>query len=69
MKLINYDGKKVKIISKNNNIFEGIVSDYCYPDEDDNNLEMIVVDIEKGEYAGKPVGFYEEDIKSIEIIE
>lgn len=69
MNLIQYEGKRVKIISDNDKNFEGIASDYCYPEDDENNMEMIIVDVEKGDYAGSPVGFYEKDIKSIEILE
>ena len=69
MNLIKKKKKRVKIISDNDKNFEGIVSDYCYPEDDENNMEMIIVDVEKGDYAGSPVGFYEKDIKSIEILE
>lgn len=69
MNLIDYDGKRVRIISTSNNVYEGVVGDYCYPEDDDNDLEMIILDVFKGKYAGKPVGFYEKDIKSIEVIE
>lgn len=69
MKLIDYEGKKVRIVSNTNKKYEGYVGDYCYPEEDENNLEMIVVDVIKGDNEGKAVGLYEKDIKSIEIIE
>ncbi len=69
MELKQYEGKRVKILSVNNNIYEGYVGDYCYPEDDDNNLEMIIVDVIKGNNVGSPVGFYEKDIKSIEVIE
>lgn len=69
MNLIKCEGKLVRIINTNGDIFEGTVGDYCYPEDDENNLEMIVVDVIKGKYVGQPVGFYEKDIKSIEIIE
>lgn len=68
MNLIKYEGKLVRIMSTNGDMFEGTVGDYCYPEDDENNLEMIVVDVTKGKYVGQPVGFYEKDIKSIEII-
>lgn len=69
MKLIKYEGKIVRILSVSNKVYEGFVGDYCYPEDDENNMEMIVVDVDKGYNAGKSVGFYEQDIKSIEIIE
>lgn len=43
------------------------MTDYIYPEDDENNLEMIVLDVDgDGE---KFIGFYEKDIASIEIIE
>lgn len=69
MELRKYEGKKVKIISQSGKTYEGIVGDYCYPEDDENNKEMIVVDVEKGSHEGKAVGLYETDIESIEIIE
>ena len=63
------EGKKVRVENKKGEIFEGVVGDYCYPEDDDNNLVMIILDISKGKYTGFPVGFYEKDIKSIEVIE
>ena len=69
MNLINYEGKRVIIKTVNNNIFEGVVGDYCYPEDDENNLEMIVVDVDKGKSKGDLIGFYEKDIETINIIE
>lgn len=33
MQLINYEGLKVKIVDVDGAIFEGLVTDYVYPDE------------------------------------
>lgn len=67
MNLIDYEEKLVRIKTINNNVFEGVVTDYIYPEDDENNLEMIVLDVDgDGE---KFIGFYEKDIASIEIIE
>lgn len=68
MELIKYEGKKVRIISQTGKMYEGYVGDYCYPEDDDNGKEMIVVDVERGAQKGKAVGFYEDNIQSIEII-
>lgn len=70
MKLIEYEGKRVKLLSTNGNLYEGIVGDYCYPEDDENGLEMIVLDAEtkNGKDIKQAVGFYEKDIKSIEVI-
>lgn len=71
MNLIDYEGKRVRIKTVNNNIFEGMVGDYCYPEDDENNLEMIVVDVDvdKGKSKVDLIGFYEKDIETIDIIE
>lgn len=69
MELIKYEGKQVKIISVSGNTYEGHVGDYCYPEDDENNLEMIIVDVGKGNQVGQPVGLYEKDIQSIEVVE
>ncbi len=67
MNLIDYEEKLVRIKTINNNIFEGVVTDYIYPEDDENILEMIILDVDgDGE---KFIGFYEKDIDSIEIIE
>ena len=71
MKLIEYEGKQVKILSAGGNTYEGRIGDYCYPEDDEINLEMIVVDVEmkNGKVVDQPVGLYEKDIESIEVVE
>lgn len=64
MKLIEYEGKKVRIVDIDGDVFEGVVSDYIYPDEDDTGLESIVIDCVEG-----PFEFWEKDIKTIEVIQ
>lgn len=67
MNLIDYEEKLVRIKTTTNNVFEGVVTDYIYPEDDKNNLEMIILDVDgNGE---KFIGFYEKDIESIEIID
>lgn len=68
MNLIEYEGKKVRITDIDNQVFEGIVSDYVYPDDDDTGLESIIVDCTAGPLSGKPVEFWKKDIKEILII-
>ncbi|MGX7347540.1 hypothetical protein [Aerococcus vaginalis] len=65
MNLIEYDGEKVVIRTKRNNIFKGIIGDYIYPEDDDTNRECIVID---DPHYNNPIGLYKDDIKSIEII-
>lgn len=65
MKLIDYEGKRVKIIAMNGKKFEGKVTDYVYPEDNDPEIESIIIeDI----LSGTAVEFPENDIKSIEVI-
>lgn len=68
MELINYEGKKVRIIDIDNDMFEGRISDYIYPEDNEPEVEAIVMDCKKGPLRGKAVEFREEDIKEISII-
>lgn len=62
------EGKKVRIIDKNEEIFEGEVYDYIYP-EDNEPEGIAAIDIENcPQSPGRLVGFNETDIKSIEIL-
>ncbi len=63
------EGKKIRLESIKGEIFEGIVSDYIYPE--DNEPEGIAgICIENcPQRPGQWVGFNEPEIKSIEIIE
>lgn len=64
-----FEGKKIRLESIKGEIFEGIVSDYIYPE--DNEPEGIAgICIEDcPQRPGQWIGFNETDIKSIEIIE
>lgn len=64
-----FEGKKIHLESIKGEIFEGIVSDYIYPE--DNEPEGIAgICIEDcPQRPGQWIGFNETDIKSIEIIE
>lgn len=68
MNLIKYEGKNVRITDIDGRVFEGVVSDYVYPDDDDAGLESIIVDCTTGSLSGKPVEFWEKDIKTIQVI-
>ena len=63
MNLINYYGKRVKIIADNNAVFYGTVNDYIYPENNEEGKESIIVDTSDG----SAIEFYEEHIKAIEI--
>lgn len=62
------EGKKVRIVDIDGEVFEGIVSDYIFPE--DNEPEGIAgIDIEDcPQNPGMLIGFNETDIKSIEVI-
>lgn len=62
MKLDNLEGKKVVIEATNNKVFRGVVSDYVYPEDNENNKESIII-----KAVGYPnhIEFYESDIKSL----
>lgn len=64
-----FEGKKIRLKSIKGGIFEGIVSDYIYPE--DNEPEGIAgICIEDcPQRPGQWIGFNETDIESIEIIE
>lgn len=61
--------KKVKLIDVDGEIFEGVVSDYIYPD--DNEPEGIAgICLEDcPQRPGQWIGFNETDIKSIEVVD
>lgn len=63
------EGKRVKITCMEGEIFEGLVSDYIFPD--DNEPEGIAaIDIEDcPQRPGQCIGFNENEIESIEILE
>ena len=68
MELKQYCGKHVRIVDVDGETFEGSVTDYIYPGDDDTELESIIIDCTKGKLAGKAVEFWERDIISIKII-
>lgn len=62
------EGKRVRIIDMDGEVFEGRVADYIFPD--DNEPEGIAgINLYKcPQYPGQWLGFNETDIKSIEVI-
>ncbi|MCI8993387.1 MAG: hypothetical protein HFG80_11815 [Eubacterium sp.] len=65
MELKMFYGKKVRIISMNGKKFQGKVTDYFYPEDNEPEMESIAID---DIFSGNAVEFPESDIKSIEII-
>ena len=68
MSLNEYYEKKVRIVSKNGETFEGKVTDYFYPEDSEQEEESIAIRCENGSLIGKSVEFPEHDIVSIQII-
>lgn len=68
MSLNEYYEKKVRIVSKNGERFEGKVTDYFYPEDNEPEEESIAIRCENGPLIGKSVEFPEHDIASIQII-
>lgn len=63
------EGCRVKIICMDGEIFEGTVTDYIYP-EDNEPEEVAAIDIENcPQIPGRSIAFNEHEIKSIDIIE
>ena len=64
MELSNFLEKTVEIVDVFDNIFTGYVDEYFYPEDNENGKESITIQTQRGEY----IEFYEQDIKSIKII-
>lgn len=69
MSLNKYYGKNVRIVAENGRTFEGKVTDYFYPEDNEPEEESIAIRCVKGFLVGKSVEFPAHDIKSIEILE
>jgi hypothetical protein len=64
------EGKNVRIICNDGQIFEGNVGDYIFADDNVNGKESIILDPFPGfPLYGCPVEFLEEEIKTIKVIE
>lgn len=68
MSLNEYYGKKVRIVAQNGKTFEGKVTDYFYPEDNEPEEESIAIRCENSSLSGKSVEFPEHDIVSIEIL-
>lgn len=66
MNLGQYEGKKVRLISKSGKTYIGIVGDYIDPEDNEpEGIASVVLDIPGAKH---PVEFPEHDIVSIEAI-
>lgn len=72
MELWKFEGKKVKLTSKTGKIFEGVVGDYIYPEDNEpEGMDAVVLDYpirNDGYQYQNPVQFNADEIQSIEII-
>lgn len=64
MSLKELCGKRIRIVSPDGASFTGKVSDYFYPEDNENEKESVVLDTEDGTL----IEIYEDDIKELEII-
>ncbi|MQW23828.1 MULTISPECIES: hypothetical protein [unclassified Lactococcus] len=68
MEIVDYLAKRVKIVSIENKIWIGRVSDYTTSADNDDEGEYICITPESGKLQGQPVVFYPNEIKKIELI-
>lgn len=64
MTLKPYYNKTVNIVDDNNQVFNGIVTDYFYPEDNESEKESIVIETSGGDLYE----FTEENINQITII-
>ena len=73
MDLRSFEGKKVRLIDIDGDVFEGYASDYIFPEDNfPEEVEAIILDypVKNGSYKFEyPVEFTAPEIKSIEVIE
>ena len=63
------EGKYARVVTTDNQVFEGIIEDYIYP-EDNDPEGVAAIDMHKcPQRPGQWIGFNETDIKSVEILE
>lgn len=68
MSLSKYYGRQVRIVAQNGKQFEGKVTDYFYPEDNEPDEESIAIRCLQGCMAGQSVEFPEHDIFSIKIV-
>ena len=59
-----YSGKHVKIVTPDNKVLEGYVSEYVYADDNESGNESIIVDTKDG----RLIEFEATDIQKITVI-
>lgn len=61
MKLVNFYGRNVTVILTDGSSVTGTVSDYVFPEDNENGKESIIIDTNSGEI----IELYEHDMFSI----
>ena len=61
MKLVNFCGRNVTVILTDGSAVTGTVSDYVFPEDNENGKESIIIDTNSGEI----IELYEHDMFSI----
>lgn len=63
--LLKYEGKTIRVVTPDNQMFEGYVTDYVYPEDNEpEGIESIILKLSNG----RCIEFPEHDIKSIEVV-
>ncbi len=68
MNLIEYCGKIVRITDIKNRVWEGRVTDYVYPEDNDPEIESLIIKCDVGSFPGKSVEFTKPEILFIDVI-
>lgn len=70
MNLIEYEGKKVRIIDTEKRVWEGKVTDYIYPEDNEpEEIESIIIKCKVGRFPGRSIEFTAPEIESIKVLE
>lgn len=62
------EGERVRILNKKGETFEGAVTDYIYPEDNDPEIGCICIR-DCPQRPGQWIGFNEDNILSIEIVD
>ena len=68
MNLRQYEEKMVKLVDTDGDEFIGYATDYCFPDDNEPEGIASITLMDVSGYTN-PIEFYENQIKSIEIID
>ena len=70
MNLIEYEGKKVRFIYREKIVWEGNVSEFIYPEDNEpEEIESIIMICKVGRFPGRSIEFTAPEIESIKVLE